>query len=325
MSDIAQPRPLRRRRRSLPLLAAAGIVVALIAISPHLSGVASNHAEPQRAVAVKPKPTPAVRDTVYELSAVAPGGVDAGTAWIAPSSGSWRVQEGATSAVVHGTTFESTGPAGTYLRRGLTRAFLGDRARLTVADAIGLYAAGKHESVVSGHRLEVTGQRELRVRLDGRPFLTLRVVRTLARADELFAIDARAAATSDVELRPGSAPSVPVQAYWLGPQAGTTAFEHRAAQPQDDGVTVRSGALQVRSEPAESAQASSDLALYRTWPARQIRLADGTRAHLYRFKGGLALLAGDTLVTVLGPAHPDDARRLRALPAPPAPAGPGAR
>jgi hypothetical protein len=262
---------------------------------------------------------------VYELSAVAPGGTDAGTAWIAPARGSWRVQEGATSAVVDGATYERTGPSGGYLRRGLTRAFLGDRARLTVADAIDLYASGRHEAVVSGHRLEVTGRRELAVRLDGRPFLTLRLVRTYTRAQELFAIDPRDAATSDVELRPGAAPSVPVRAYWLGPKDGTTAFEHRAARPQDDSVTVRYRGLQVRSEPAESAQASRDLGLYRTWTARPIRLADGTRASLYTFHGGLALLAGDTLVTVLGPARASDAARLRALPAPLAPARPGAR
>jgi hypothetical protein len=104
-----------------------------------------------------------------------------------------------------------------------------------------------------------------------------------------------------------------------------TAFEHRAAHPQDDSVTVRSGALEVRSEPAGSAQAASDLALYRTWTPRRITLADGTRARLYTFRGGLAVLAGDTLVTLLGPARPADAARLRALPAPLAPAGPGAR
>jgi hypothetical protein len=326
VSEIAQPQVPRARRRRLPLLAAAGIVAALVAVSPHLSGVAGDHPEPQHAVAVSPKPVPPPPlhlETVYELSAVAPGGVDAGRAWIAPAIRSWRVQEGSTSAVVHGTSLESTGSSGTYLRRGLTRAFLGDRAHLTVADAIGLYAAGRRRGVVSGHTLELSGQQAVKVRLDGHPFLTLRVVRTLARAEELFAIDPHDVDTSDVELRPGAAPGVPVRAYWLG--RATTAFEHRGARPQDVSVTVRSGALQVRSEPVGSSQAASDLALYRTWTPRRIRLADGTRARLYTFKGGLAVLAGNTLVTLLGPARPADVARLRALPAPLAPAGPGTR
>src|SRR5439155_926774 len=82
-----------------------------------LSGVAGNHAEPQRAAAPKPKPKPAPI-AVYELVARAADGVEAGRAWIAPASGSWRVQEGDTTAVAHNAAFERTDPSGTYLRRG---------------------------------------------------------------------------------------------------------------------------------------------------------------------------------------------------------------
>src|SRR4051812_7713613 len=102
--------PASRTRRLLKPLAAMTAVLGLIVVSPSLTGVDRNAAEPP-APTPRPAPTTARADdgpaTVYELTALGPDGTPSRNerAWIDVRSGAWRVQEPGAAVVVHGATY----------------------------------------------------------------------------------------------------------------------------------------------------------------------------------------------------------------------------
>jgi hypothetical protein len=368
MASIARRRRARgaARPRRLGLLAAAGIAVAAIALSPRLT---QQHAAAPARVVPPPAPAPAAPRPTGDGCGGPSGPVlhvtaaGAGSAWVAPAAGDYRLSEGGVTRVRCGDVLATTGASGTTVRQGLDPGFLGGAAHPVVVDALRAYLAGRPVRTRDGHLVEVArlpahvGDVRLAAALDGRRFLVVsidaRIDGAAAAREGLFSIDPRAATLTLRERVPGAAPGIPVTAYWLGAQRAVTAVERtargsasltvyyepraaRGATSAVPGVAATFGELQVTSEARSSARASDELrALHtRRWPRTAIRLRGGEQAVVVPYRGalrgrGMAVLTRRSLVSVVGPVAARDAARvargLRSLPAFSPPARPRQR
>lgn len=256
---------------------------------------------------------------VYHVTAAG-----AGSAWVAPASGDYRVTEDGVTRVRCGDTLATSGATGTTLRSGLDARFLGGAAHPIVVDALRALLAGGSLRTADGHLLEVTrraaheGAQRLAVSLDGRRFLRLSLDGSIDAAAAarrgLFSVDARRASLTLREREPGAAPDVPLTAYWLGARrsGGTlraaTAVERvargsasltvfyeqpgaRGATSAVPGVPAPFGELQVTSEARSAPRAQAGLRALagggRRWPRTTIRLASGERAVVVPYRGTL--------------------------------------
>jgi hypothetical protein len=356
MASLARPRRLVRRPA---FLAALVLVAALCAASPLISRVHPARPAPVRVVVTVPAPEPGddgcgggAHGLAYHLVAAGAAGRAAGTAWIAPSSGDYRISQAGRTQLRCGSTLVRVSPGLTSLRQGLTPAFLGPAADPVVLDVVRAWLSPRPFTTAAGARLAVRatavapGVTRLVATLDGRRFLTATVDRTITVAEAgrlgLFTRGRRHAGTRVVERAVGEGPAYPARGYWLGRHlhalTARSAVQRRTPRiraftvyyeaPGAGGATsalpdtlAPAGELEVTSEPVASPRARSALALLRArgWPRRHVRLAGGERALLVPYRGplrgrGFALRTRSTLVSVVGDVPSKDAAPLaRAL------------
>lgn len=185
---------------------------------------------------------PAKVGAVYKLSvrAVVDGRVSENTEWVAPSSGAWRLEAGEFVYVHFGPFYfvRDTIEGLAYLRSG-SPSFLGSLRKMSLgAEPLRAYISGRKLNI-PGARLRVgrsaRGKTELHVTRSGREVVRVRIEQRVTQAEaqrlKLFEITSDSLKNTEREVGPGQAPTLPVQAYWFGPQvdgaSAVTSMERR--------------------------------------------------------------------------------------------------
>lgn len=216
------------------LIAVAMLGVAALVVGLMTTGAAGKRSGPQ------------ARAVVYQVAVSFRdhGKTQTQVEWVSPTTGEWRIREGNRIKIFSGGRYTIIDPAnGTYLRTG-SGAFLGYLANGALsARPLARYLSGDRSTMSTGPGgVQVgrtsSGRTVLQFRRDGVPLRAV-VMRSMplatARARGFFRISEQAALTSARERPAGARPTLPVRAYWFGPEFG----EHRAVTSIEHSRDVR--------------------------------------------------------------------------------------
>jgi hypothetical protein len=202
--------------RALTVRLGAGTVLVASGLALAAAGLTTASPDGRSAVAA-----PSADAFVYRVSVDAPGteGVPTRIEWVAPLSGSWRVDgDHATKIYADGRYVVVDPDQGAFVRSG-SRWFLGDLPDRAVArDALRSHVLGTAgRDGVSTRR--TAGRTELAFSRRGMRFRATvleRVAANTARARALFTVPNELVTSFSAERSPGSRATIPVVPYWFG-------------------------------------------------------------------------------------------------------------